>query len=118
MKRAKNEIELLIKKKEDNLTRLYEDKLENLISKEQYLIFNKKFSEEIEEYKKQLDFFAKQIDALSSEKNDDSYKKSVLEKYKHIENLTRIIADEFVEAIYVSRENKQNKRNITIKWKI
>lgn len=115
---SKSEIEAQIAKKEENLTRLYEDKLDNLITREQYLTFSKKFSDEIEKAKKQLDIIVGKIQSLDCEKENSGYKNRLLEKYKNINSLTKIIADEFVEAIYVSRNIKDKTRKITIKWKI
>ena len=118
LEKSKVELEAYIKKREDNLTKLYEDKLDNLVSRDQYITFSKKFSEEIEKAKQQLDVIIGKIQEINTEKMEVGSKNAVLEKYRMINSLTPVIVNEFVEAIYVSKKKSKNKRNITIKWNI
>ena len=112
----------VIKKKLDNIRKylksLYEDKVNGIISIEY-------FKELVSDYIKNENVYNKQINAFDSEisfykskiiTSDDC---NVFRKYKSLKKLNKIIVDEFIDKIYISKLNKEkNERTIEIKWNI
>lgn len=45
-------------------------------------------------------------------------RKSLIEKYRCITDLTKPIVDEFIDTIYIGEINDNNEREITINWRI
>lgn len=102
---------------ESKLERLYEDKLEEIITKEQYLSYGKKITKEIDELKTLSKKLEEQLTASRKEQSEYIDKQEIIKKYSRINELTREIADEFIDAIYVG-EKTDSKRSIRILWKV
>ncbi len=113
-----NEKKLLeekIAKKRDHYKSLYEDKLEGIISQEDFMIFKDKFVKEIEEYNKRLAIINDELCTIKEKENNIKTSKDIFEKYRHIDKLTKEIVDEFVDVVKIGKVNKEDKsRDIDI----
>lgn len=110
-----NDISNLIKKKEDHIVSLYEDKLNDVITLEQYKKFETKFNQDIDDLKNQLATTQEQLNTINNQiKNKEGFN-NILQKYSHITELTREITMEFINVVYIG-ELKDGQRDITIKW--
>lgn len=101
---------------EDKLSKLYDDKLEGVISTEQYIRYSKKYTDEIDKLKVECSSIESRISELEQEKTDLFDKKSRIKKYSHIEQLTREVAEEFIDCIYIGEKDSDGNRNVTINW--
>lgn len=101
---------------ETKLLKLYDDKLEGLISKEQYVLFSKKYTDEAAEFKQKCDSLKIDIEKIEGCIDSKLGKKDLLKKYSHITKLTKNIVDEFIECVYVGEKDKNGNRDITIHW--
>lgn len=120
-KKLRMEISKLSKLKEkkySHLLKLYEDKLDNIISEEQYNIFSKKLEEEAREYTKQITLVHSLLTPFINKENDKDAKNLIFKKYKCINNLNKVIVDELISSIYIGKVNDNGKREIKINWKI
>lgn len=108
--------EKLIKTKQ-YLKKLYEDKVEGIITLKQFQTL-------VEDYRHDEDIYEKQL--VSIDNDIALYKKQtfalmnknrLFHKYQTFDSLNRFIVDEFIQKIYVSKLSKaENKRTIEIKW--
>ena len=112
LNKQKDNIIKEINKKEIYFKNLYEDKVNNIITKIQ-------FKNLINEYNIDINLLKKELNILNNKINKykNNFKKNNLlfNKYKKINKLNKIIIDEFIDKIYISKLNK-NKREIKIKW--
>lgn len=115
----KETLEEKISKKNDHYKELYEDKLEGLISQEDFTMFREKFSKEIEECRKRLEIINDDLKEIKSEEGNIEFSKSIFEKYRHINTLTRDVVSEFVDVVKIGKINKEtNTRDIDIQLNI
>lgn len=112
MEQYKNKIKSL----EDRCLHLYEDKLDGIITKEQYISFNKKYNDEINDLTKKCDSIKAQIIDLQSMVDGFQTKQELLKRYSNITELTRVIADEFIESVEIGAKIDGKEREIKINW--
>ena len=94
---------------------MYEDKLNDVITLEQYKKFETKFNQDIDDLKNQLATTQEQLNTINNQiKNKEGFN-NILQKYSHITELTREITMEFINVVYIG-ELKDGQRDITIKW--
>ena len=111
----KQNVENQLKKIKKYFKKIYEDKVDGIITKEQ-------FKNLIEEYNKNEIIYNKQIKSIKNELNFYQKKENIIKKpkdfhkYQKFKKLNRIIIDDFIEKIYIGKINN-NTRNIQIKWK-
>ena len=113
----KKEIEQKILKNKDYLKSLYKDKVNGIITINQ-------FEDLLTDFNKDEDKCNKRILEINNEMNEYSLKqetslnnKKIFSKYKTLKKLNRVIVDEFIDKIYIGKINKEtNTRNIQIKW--
>lgn len=117
LKKEKEQIEREISKTRNYLKSLYEDKVNGVISVEQ-------FKDLITDYNKNEDMYSNQIKSINNEiayykMKEESSKNNekIFSKYQKLEELNRVIVDEFIDKIYIGKVNEDtNTRNIQIKW--
>ena len=88
------------------------------------IINNEQFKELINNYNIEEDGYNNRIKAIDEEINYYKAKKETSEtnkmlfsKYEQLESLNRIIIEEFIDKIYISKINTEtNTRDIQIKW--
>ena len=96
---------------------LYDDKLEGVITKEQYLMFSRKYTDEIDELSQKCEAIKTQIEQMEDLSKHSTNIRDVLKRYEHIDTLTRDVADEFIDCVYVGEKEDGKDRKITINWK-
>lgn len=111
-----NDIRSKIEAQEKKITSSYEDKLDGLITTEQYIIFSKRFEKEALLLKERAVAIQEQIDIVSSKGKNTLKRDDVLKKYTHIDKLTREIVLEFIDTIYIGEKRDGQAREINIKW--
>ncbi len=110
-------LELDIKKNDNRMAQMYQDKLDGLITVEQFLKYREKYTEESRECEKSIELLKVKLEKHNL--NPDSFDtKSIMEKYRKIDELTFEIVDEFIEKIFIYKKNDGEKRKIEIVWKI
>ena len=107
-----------INKKDNYLKSLYEDKVNNLITKEQFIKLIDSYNNDITTLQNQLIIIKKEIsryqDKINS-KNDNT----IFNKYNSIDKLNKVIIDEFIKKIYIGKINTlNNTRDIKIIWNL
>ena len=113
----KQNVENQIAKTRNYLRKIYEDRTDGLIT-------DKQFKDLIEEYNKNEDMYNEQIKSINNDLSLYQMKEDVLKDYKEIfskyqilEELNRVIIEEFIEKIYIGKLNEEtNTRDIQIKW--
>lgn len=117
LKQEKTEKLKQITKIQKTLKKIYEDKINGLISLEYFqTIFNEYIVEE-----KQLN---KELKSINEELNNFDHKTKssieeikILKKYQKLDKINRIIIEEFIDKIYIGKINKDdNTRIIKIIW--
>ena len=117
LEKEKIELERKLSKNKNYLKSLYEDKVNGLITPEQ-------FKDLLDDYNKNEDIYKDQIIQINNDINFYTLKqesslnnKKIFSKYKTLNKLNRVIVDEFIDKIYIGKINKEtNTRNIQIKW--
>ena len=107
-----------INKKDNYLKSLYEDKVNNLITKEQFIKLIDSYNNDITTLQNQLIIIKKEIsryqDKINS-KNDNT----IFNKYNSIDKLNKVIIDEFIKKIYIGKINTlNNTSDIKIIWNL
>ncbi len=117
LNKQKLDIEKQISKTKNYLKNLYEDKVNGIISTRQ-------FKDLVVEYKKNEDMCNTQIKSINNEITyyqikEETLKnnKEIFRKYQKLDNLNRVIVQEFIDKIYIGKLNEEtNSRDIQIKW--
>lgn len=112
-----NLIEEQIKDKEDKLTKMYEDYLDETISADQYKVISRKFSDTVTELTERRDSIKKQITNIENARESELDRKAVIDKYLYVDTLTRETADDFIDTVYIGEYSEDGERQITIDWK-
>lgn len=107
-----------IKKIKQKLQNLYDDKLEGLLSKEQYLSYKQRYENDISDLEEKCLEVEQEINEIENAKKGVFNKKEILEKYTHIDKLTCEIAEEFIDVVYIGEKQQGHEREITINWKL
>lgn len=92
---------------------IYEDKVNGVITLEQFNYLMKRYNEDEEIYKNKICSISKEIIYYKRKDND----KDIFNKYRHFDKLNNIIIDEFIDKIYIGKKNN-NYRDIHIVWKL
>lgn len=97
--------------------KLYEDKVNNVLTESSFMFLSNDYIKEIESINNRLKAIDDEID--KEQKNNASKLKisAILEKYKHIDKLNKIIVDEFIDKIYIGKlDLSTHQREIKIIW--
>lgn len=115
----KEKLQEKVNKKNEYYKSLYEDKLEGIITKEDFMIFRKKILKDVDEYKKRIEVINLELAEIKSKEGNISTTKDILKKYKPLKELNREIIDEFIDVILIGGINpKTNEREIDIEMNI
>ena len=117
--KEKEELNTKLEKRNEHYKSLYEDKLEGIISQEDFIMFREKFSKEIGDYKTRLSILEQELSNIESSKESIIASQNIFEKYKHIDKLNREIIDEFIDTIWIGKINPEtNERDIDVEMNI
>ncbi len=105
-----------IKTIQNKMLSLYEDKLENLLSKENYLLFNQKYESEILELNIKNEKLKMQLKEINSKTQDVENRQEIFEKYLDFDTLNREIVEEFIDSVEVYEKSGSNPHQIKINW--
>jgi DNA-binding transcriptional MerR regulator len=111
------ELEKKIKRNDERMAQMYTDKLDGLITTEQFMKYREAYEKESSLSEERICLLKQKLKEITG-KTDFPDTKSVLEKYRHIDTLTFEIANEFIKKIYIGKKERTKKREIRIEWKI
>ena len=112
-----NETRMLLLKNEQYLKNIYEDKVNHIITTEQFILLSKDYNNNNIAYNEQLNIINKEINKYKNNKLDYLIKKQI-DKYRSLESLNRIVIDEFINKICIGKKENAKKRTIKIIWNI
>lgn len=102
----------------NRLTQMYKDKLDGIISAEDYTLFRENISKEEQSISEHISELSQQLKNYHSQMENMENQQKLIKKYMHITELTRTVADEFIEYIEIGQLNENGERDIHIHWKI
>ncbi len=103
---------------EKRLVAMYKDKLDGIISGEEYSLFRQSLSEEKEDILNRIDEVIEQIKDCRRRMENAESRKALIEKYTHFDKLDRAVADEFIDYIEIGTTDENGEREIHIHWKL
>lgn len=96
---------------------LYEDKINKVIDEDMFKMLTSVYTKVVEEKSLRNKKIDDEIILLEEEKQNKIEANDLLKKYKKIDNLNKIIVDEFIEKVNIGMiNNETKKRNIEIIW--
>lgn len=107
-----------ITSKESKITRAYEDRIDSVITLDQYKIISQKLTDEINDIKARQDAIEYQLMCVNKAKSQQIDKKALINKYIHVDELTREIVEDFIDTLWIGERKENEERQITIDWKI
>lgn len=116
LKYQKNKISKMKSKITNYLRSIYEDKVNGIINTNQFKKLINTYNKVNSDYNNQLKYINNKIKYYMEQKEKFNDRKNFA-KYRQFEQLNRIIIEEFIDKIYISRINKEtNTRDIYIQW--
>ncbi|MBP3761673.1 MAG: recombinase family protein [Ruminococcus sp.] len=100
------------------LVAMYKDKLDGIISDEEYILFRENLNSEEQEISRRITEINLQIKEYAERMENAESQKLLIEKYTHFEKLDRSIADEFIELVEIGTVQEDGGREIHIHWKL
>ena len=95
------------------------DKVNEIITQNQFLEFNQNFNKEKENLEKILNEKKQKLQQLDNEQYTLRSKKQILEKYTNVTELTRDMVENLIYYIAVGQKDPvTKKKTIEIHWKI
>ena len=99
------------------LKSLYEDKVNGIITAEQFKELVSDYNSNESIYNDQIKSIDNEIEFYKKKEIATNDNKKIFSKYKTLESLNRVIIDEFIGKIYIGKLNEEtNTRDIQIKW--
>lgn len=111
------ELENKIKRNDARMAQMYTDKLDGIISVEEFTTFRDRYQGESKEMEQRIELLKNKLSMYSNEEAQIDTR-AILEKYRKIDTLTFEIANEFISKIFIGKLNEDGKREIKIEWKI
>ena len=111
------ELEDKIKRNDTRMAQMYTDKLDGIISADEFFLYRERYSRETLDFQNRVNILNARLNG-SSGTTSHTDTKFILDKYKHIDSLTFEIADEFINKIYIGELKEDGYRDIKIEWKI
>lgn len=117
LKIQKENTEKEISKTRNYLRNLYEDKINGIITVEQFKSLITDYNKNEDKYNEQIKSINNEISYYEMKEESWENKDKIFIKYQELKSLNRVIVDEFIDKIYIGNVNKEtNTRNIKIKW--
>jgi len=99
------------------LKSLYEDKVDGIITAEQFKELVSDYNSNESIYNDQIKSIDNEVEFYKKKEIATNDNKKIFSKYKTLESLNRVIIDEFIDKIYIGKLNEEtNTRDIQIKW--
>lgn len=119
LKVEKGKLENQINSCENRFEMLYEDKINGVISSEEFTFLKTKSQKNIENSKLRLEEIEIELNDLEKKMQDNSNFQKILKRYMHIDKLEKIIIDTFISKILIGKVDEETKkRDIKIIWNI
>ena len=111
--KQKEKLQTDLEKKRRYLTRIYEDRIERIISEEEYRLFKSTYDKEVLECQRKID----EIDFMVKEAKEKNLKE-LMNQYKDIKVLDKKLINAFVDKIKIGAipEHEGDKQIIEIYW--
>lgn len=114
-----SQYQISIQKKSKAIKDTYIDKVNGIISQEQFMEFNESFQVEKANLENLLAEKQKKLLELNNEQETLKSKRQILEKYINVTELSREMVDNLIDYIVVgSKDPITKKKTIEIHWKI
>lgn len=102
----------------NRLVAMYKDKLDGVISDEDYRMFRESLHAEEQELSARIDETNRKIADCRTRMEYAQSQKALIARYTHFEQLDRTIADEFIDYIEIGMADETGMREVHIHWKI
>lgn len=117
LEKQKEDINNKISKTRNYLKNLYEDKINGVITGEQFKDLITNYNKDEDTYKEHIKSIYNEISYYKRCEESSKNNKEIFNKYQKLKELNRVIVDEFIDKIYIGKVNEKiNSRNIQIKW--
>lgn len=119
LKIEKSKLENQINGYENRFEMLYEDKINGVISSEEFVLLKTKSQKNIDNSKLRISEIEKELKNIEEKMQENNNMQKIFKKYKHIEKLDKVIIDTFISKILIGKVDEETKkRDIKIIWNI
>lgn len=119
LEEERNTIERKIKDNTNRFALLYEDRANEIITTQEFVLLKTKYNEENERFNNRMQEIDNSIIALKKRKEQQINEQEIFKQYKHIDKLDRLVIETFISKIIVGKIDKEtNERTINIIWNI
>jgi len=99
------------------LRELYLDKINNVITKDDYISFSENFNSEKTRIEKLITEAENEIVIIDKRISDNNNRQKIIEQYINLEKLNRRAVEELIDCIYIGKREKGSKETpIKIRW--
>ena len=117
LEKQKTDIQNRISKTRNYLQNLYEDKVNGVVTPEQFKDLMANYNKDEDTFNDQIKSITNEIAYYKMKEESSKNNKEIFSKYQKLEELNRVIVDEFIDKIYIGKLNEETKsRDIQIKW--
>ena len=102
----------------ERLVKMYKDKLDGIISDEDYALFRQALTEEEQELSVRIADITQKLADCRERIRNTSEQRAIIDKYTHFDKLDRTVADEFIDLIEIGMTGENGERVGHIHWKI
>ena len=119
LEKQRADIEKQISKTRNYLKSLYEDKVNGVITTEQFKDLIADYNKNEDMYRNQLNEINNEIAYYQMKEESSKNNEKIFSKYQELKKLNRVIVDEFIDKIYIGKLNEEtNSRDFQIRWNI
>lgn len=111
------DLEDKVKRNDTRMAQMYTDKLDGIITLEEFTVFREQYQNESKEMENRIELLKNRLSKFNDNETTVNTK-SILEKYRKIDVLTFEVANEFISKVFIGKVKKGGKREIKIEWKI
>ena len=113
----KKDLEKHLTKTYNYLKSLYEDKVNGIITDEQFKYLVSEYTKDHNTYEEEIKTIDDKIRYHEENRKSFSNIKDIFNNYRELNDLNQVIVEEFIDKIYIGKLNKErNSRDIQIKW--
>ena len=117
LEKGLTDIQNKISKTRNYLKNIYEDKVNGVITLEQFKDLITNYNKDEDAYKDQIKSITNEIAYYKMKDESSKNNKEIFSKYQELAELNRVIVEEFIDKIYIGKFNVETKsRDIQIKW--
>ena len=102
----------------ERLVKMYKDKLDGIISDEDYSLFRQSLNDEEQQLSELIAEVKQKISECHKRQENAAEQKLLIEKHTRFDKLDCTIADEFIDYIEIGIKDENGSREIHIHWKI